>query len=60
MHGSEGRHDGGEVVQISLMRLRNTDGAQSVSPVFSFTKEETRQRRAFVTGCHKVSKKLLF
>lgn len=31
----------GGFVQISLMCLRNTDGTQSVSPVFSFTKEET-------------------
>lgn len=37
-HGSEARHRGGGFVQISLMWLRNTDGTQSASPVFSFTK----------------------
>lgn len=40
-HSSEGSHDGGGFVQISLMCLRNTDGTQSASPVFSFTKEHT-------------------
>lgn len=46
------------------MRLRNTDGTQSVSPVFSFTKEESRVKEETKTGIcdsfHKVSKKLLF